>query len=73
MRAVGAKSGAVAIDSWFLHRDPKPSQPRGSRPTFVLNVDVLFAGFGSNVASVTDAVLLTIFPGVVTFTTNTSV
>ena len=40
----------------------------------MLSVDVLFAVFGSNVASLTDAVLLTsIFPGVVTFTTNVRV
>jgi len=38
-------------------------------PTFETSLDELFAGFGSNVAALTDAVLLTsTLPGVVTFT-----
>jgi len=43
-------------------------------PTFETSLDELFAGFGSNVAALTDAVLLTsTLPGVVTFTKKNGV
>ena len=42
-------------------------------PTFVLRVELLFPVFGSNVAALTETVLLTsTLPGVVTFTTKVS-